>query len=85
MATTTPRPATAPTAPAEQVARDARQRKVIAALKGKPRVAADAAHMAEQQHWVDPLDHDFEQMPCANPEACSCPDDYPGWTPGRTA
>jgi hypothetical protein len=22
------------------------------------------------------------QMACARPDACSCDDDYPGWTPG---
>ncbi|WP_458089311.1 hypothetical protein [Streptomyces malaysiensis] len=41
--------------------------------------------LAEQRHLIDPLDHDYEQMPCANPDACSCNADYPGWTPGRTA
>ncbi|MGW7688921.1 hypothetical protein ACWGMA_08505 [Streptomyces asiaticus] len=48
-----------------------------------PRLAEGA--LAEQRHLIDPLDHDYEQMPCANPGACSCAADYPGWIPGRTA
>lgn len=41
--------------------------------------------LAEQRHLIDPLDHSFEQLPCAHPETCATADDYPGWTPGRTA
>lgn len=41
--------------------------------------------LVELRHLLDPQDAAFSRMACANPEACSCIDDYPGWTPGRTA
>ncbi|MBI0296766.1 hypothetical protein JBE04_20455 [Streptomyces sp. PRKS01-29] len=70
---TTPRPIAALDVPLEQVAADA------------TRLRLTEGALAEQRHLIDPLDHDYEQMPCTNPDACSCNADYPGWTPGRTA
>ncbi|MDX3549544.1 hypothetical protein PV724_44525 [Streptomyces europaeiscabiei] len=36
---------------------------------------------AEQRHLLDPADHAFAALACACPTACSCAEDYPGWTP----
>jgi hypothetical protein len=43
------------------------------------RLKAGAA--AEQRHLLDPADHAFAALACACPTGCSCPADYPGWTP----
>lgn len=43
---------------------------------------------AEARHQMSPAEADiddaFAHMACAHPEACSCTDDYPTWTPGGT-
>ncbi|WP_406004379.1 hypothetical protein [Streptomyces sp. NBC_00987] len=51
----------------------------LTALKAK-RLAAGLA--AEYRHLTDTSDAAFVALACANPEACSCDDDYPNWTPG---
>ncbi|MDX2527984.1 hypothetical protein [Streptomyces europaeiscabiei] len=43
------------------------------------RLAAGVA--AEQRHQLDPADRAFADLACACPNGCSCPADYPGWTP----
>ncbi|WP_045562337.1 hypothetical protein [Streptomyces sp. FxanaA7] len=43
------------------------------------RLADGAA--AEQRHLLDPADSAFAALACSCPTACSCPADYPGWTP----
>jgi hypothetical protein len=43
------------------------------------RLAAGVA--AEQRHQLDPADRAFADLACACPAGCSCPADYPGWTP----
>ncbi|MGW1102776.1 hypothetical protein [Streptomyces sp. NPDC002540] len=50
-------------------------------LKAK-RLAAGLA--AEYRHLTDTSDAAFAALACAHPEACSCDDDYPNWTPGVT-
>ena len=47
-------------------------------------VEADVKRLALQQayrHRPEPFEAEFAQLACACPEACSCPADYPGWTP----
>ncbi|MET9012266.1 hypothetical protein ABZX74_15310 [Streptomyces olivaceoviridis] len=39
---------------------------------------------AEARHQVDETDDAFARLACDHPEKCSCPEDYPGWTPGGT-
>lgn len=42
--------------------------------------------LAEQSHQVDTAaDAAFARLACEHPEACSCNDDYPNWTPGGTS
>ncbi|MEU1133539.1 hypothetical protein ABZ383_27405 [Streptomyces sp. NPDC005900] len=43
------------------------------------------AEIAEQRHQLDSIDGAFAALACAHPEACACPADYPGWTPGGAA
>lgn len=61
----------------------------IAALVARQRVDASVDRLrwllAEQTHQLDPADAAFAALACAHPEACSCPEDYPNWTPGRTS
>lgn len=38
----------------------------------------------ELRHLLDTLDEAFAAAPAEHPEACSCADDYPDWTPGGT-
>jgi hypothetical protein len=53
----------------------------IADLVARQRLAAGIA--AEARHQMDAnADAVFARMACEHPEACSCPEDYPGWTPG---
>lgn len=40
-----------------------------------------AGAVAEQRHLLDPADRAFAALACACPTGCSCPADYPGWTP----
>ena len=47
--------------------------------------ASFEGQLAEQRHCLDLQDTAFARMACANPDACSCADDYPNWTPGGTA
>ena len=55
-------------------------RKLVARQR-EQRLAAGVA--AEARHLLDEsVDFRFTQMACDHPEACSCPEDYPGWTPG---
>lgn len=73
MATTTPRPIAAPTAPAEQLADEAPLLKAIAretALHNDYEVSAMSMSLFFVTH---PDVH------------VSTVEDYPGWTPGRTA
>lgn len=51
-------------------------------LVERQRLAAGIA--AEARHQMDPADGAFTALACAHPEACSCAEDYPGWTPGGT-
>jgi hypothetical protein len=57
-----------------------RIRALITALVARQRLAAGIA--AEARHQMDPAEAAFTALACAHPEACSCPADYPGWTPG---
>lgn len=60
-----------------------RIRRLIALLVEQQRLAAGIA--AEERHQMDPADGAFTALACAHPEACSCPADYPDWTPGGAA
>lgn len=47
-------------------------------------VEAEVKRLALQkayQHQPEPFEAEFAQLACACPDACSCPADYPGWTP----
>ncbi|HKW93130.1 MAG TPA: hypothetical protein VJX92_14635 [Methylomirabilota bacterium] len=44
------------------------------------RVALQVAY----QHMPEPFEAAFARLACEHPEGCSCPEDYPGWTPGGT-
>lgn len=44
-----------------------------------------AGAVAEQRHLLDPADRAFAALACACPDGCSCPADYPGWTPAKEA
>ncbi|MET7975819.1 hypothetical protein ABZW44_22790 [Streptomyces mirabilis] len=37
------------------------------------------------EHQPEPLETEFARLACEHPEACSCSDDYPNWTPGGTS
>ncbi|KUN02779.1 hypothetical protein AQI95_24885 [Streptomyces yokosukanensis] len=52
----------------------------VADLVTRQRLARGVA--AEARHQLDPYDGVFSRMACTHPETCSCPEDYPGWTPG---
>jgi hypothetical protein len=54
----------------------------VADLVARQRLAAGIA--AEARHQMDPANDVFARMACEHPEACSCPEDYPDWTPGGT-
>jgi hypothetical protein len=34
------------------------------------------------KHQPEPFEAAFARLACEHPEACSCPADYPNWTPG---
>jgi hypothetical protein len=57
----------------------------LPALVDRQRVNAAADKLrwllAEQTHQVDPADRAFARLACEHPDACSCPADYPNWTP----
>ena len=55
--------------------------RLLAARIRAQRLSAGAA--AEQRLLLDPADRAFAALACACPTACSCPDDYPGWTPTK--
>lgn len=58
-----------------------RLRSLVALLVERQRLAAGIA--AEARHQLDKrADLAFGLMACEHPEACSCPADYPDWTPG---
>lgn len=61
----------------------------MAALVDRQRQEAAAERLrlllAEQSHQVDTADAAFARLACEHPEACSCNDDYPNWTPGGTS
>lgn len=69
MATTTPRPIAAPTAPAEQVAAEVPLRKAI-------------AREAELHNDYEVSALSLSLYLVTHPEACSTADEYPDWTPG---
>ena len=48
-----------------------------------PVLEARIADLREQYHQLDPADRAFAALACACPDGCSCPEDYPNWTPGR--
>lgn len=54
---------------------------VLVARLTASRLADGAA--AEQRHLLDPTDQAFAALACACPNGCSCPADYPGWTPTK--
>lgn len=52
---------------------------VLVERLAEQRLAAGVA--AEFRHQLDPADAAFAALACACPDGCSCPADYPGWTP----
>ncbi|MFD8771350.1 hypothetical protein [Streptomyces sp. NPDC059916] len=46
-------------------------------------IEADALRRA-YKHQPEPFEAEFARLACEHPEACSCPADYPTWTPGGT-
>lgn len=44
-------------------------------------VEAEALRLA-YVHQPEPFEAEFARLACEHPEACSCPADYPTWTPG---
>ncbi|MEU1273065.1 hypothetical protein [Streptomyces sp. NPDC005799] len=69
-----PRPISDLDVPVTRLQRDLRD------LAARQRLAAGTA--AEARHQLDPADTAFAALACEHPEKCSCPADYPAWTPG---
>lgn len=76
MATTTPRTIADLDVTAEQVAAEAK-------TLDDCRVLREA--MATTHSPSDRIAYAYGQYLVTHPEACATADDYPGWTPGRTA
>lgn len=45
---------------------------------------ASEAELIVQRHDLDPADDAFAALACDHPDRCSCPADYPDWTPECT-
>ncbi|OMI34471.1 hypothetical protein [Streptomyces sparsogenes] len=60
-------------------------RRPLADLDAPTEQVAAGLPLVELRHLLDTAGASFDRLAAEHPETCSCADDYPGWTPGRTA